>query len=118
MDDARVWEFERSLWVGDAAHYDELIDDQCLMVLPAQPYVFTGSEAIAAVQSTPRWDDVAFSARQVSRPQEGLIVLAYRADADRAQQAYTAWCTTTLRRLGHDEWRVVQHQQTVPLRAG
>lgn len=117
MEDTRVWEFERSLWVGDAERYHELIDDQCLMVLPAQPHVFTGEQATQAVQDTPRWSEVSFSDQQVARPQEGLIVLAYQASAKRDDEHYTAFCTTTIRRLAHDEWRVVQHQQTVPLTA-
>ncbi|MCX9146036.1 DUF4440 domain-containing protein [Erythrobacter sp. WG] len=118
MDNARIWEFEESLWVGEAEHYRDLIDPECLMVLPAHPFVFTGEEAIAAVQDTPRWDAVAFSHQSVARPQEGLIVINYKADAQRGDQAYTAYCTSTLRRLAHDEWRVVQHQQTVPLTQG
>lgn len=117
MEDTRVWEFEESLWVGDAARYHELIDDACLMVLPEQSYVFTGEQAIEAVSKTPRWSKVEFSEQQVARPQEGLIVLAYRATATRDDESYAAFCTTTIRRLAHDEWRVVQHQQTIPLTA-
>jgi len=117
MDDTRAWAFEHDLWVGDPAQYERLIDPECLMVLPDGGFVFTGPQAIAAVQATPRWAAVAFRSQQISRPEEGLIVLAYRADARRADQAYSAYCTTTIRRLAHDEWRVVQHQQTVPLQA-
>ncbi len=118
MEDARVWEFEESLWTGDAETYQQLIDDECLMVLPEQTYVFTGAQAIEAVQKTPRWSEVAFSEQQIARPQEGLIVLAYCARASREDKVYTAYCTTTIRRLEHDKWRVLQHQQTVPLTAG
>jgi hypothetical protein len=42
MDDDRVWDFEKSLWTGDAEHYRTLIDDACLMVVPAEPYVLSG----------------------------------------------------------------------------
>ena len=49
MNDDRVWSFEESLWTGDAQHYHELIDDECLMVLPEPPYVLTGQQAIEAV---------------------------------------------------------------------
>lgn len=45
-------------------------------------------------------------------------MLAYKARAIRSDEVYAAYCTTTLRRLEHDVWRVVQHQQTVPLTAG
>ncbi|GGB64246.1 DUF4440 domain-containing protein [Blastomonas aquatica] len=118
MEDARVWEFEESLWTGDPDTYEALIDPECLMVLPEHDYVFTGAQAIKAVQKTPRWAEVKFSEQQVSRPQQGLIILAYKAEASRSDESYLAYCTTTIRRLEHDEWRVLQHQQTVPLKAG
>lgn len=115
MDDERVWAFEESLWTADAAHYRAAIDDCCLMVVPVQPYVLRGPEAIGAVSRTPRWTAVRLSERQVARPQDGLIVVAYRAEVGRDGEAYQAHCTSTYRRLGHDDWRVVQHQQTPPL---
>jgi len=117
MDDARIWSFEESLWTASPEHYRESIDDQCLMVLPAHPFVFTGEQSIAAVSQTPRWERVALTGRQVARPQEGLIVIAYQAQATRGEERYAAFCTSTYRRLEHDVWRVVQHQQTPPLRA-
>ena len=119
MDDDRVWVFDESLWIGDAEHYRELIDDACVMVLPQQPFVLTGVEAIAAVANTPRWSAVAFSEQRIVRPQEGLITIAYKAEAKRDEApGYTAYCTTTMRRLEHDVWRVVQHQQTPRVAAG
>lgn len=119
MEDDRIWAFEKSLWTGDAEHYHELIDDECVMVVPTEPFVLTAQEAIAAVSETPRWTEVTFAAQQVMRPQEGLIVIGYHARASREDgKAYEAYCTSTLRRLSHEEWRVVQHQQTPPLHAG
>lgn len=116
MDDERIWSFEESLWVGDRKHYHDLIDDECVMVLPQAPFVFAGVDAKEAVAHTPRWASVTLSDRQVMRPQEGLIVIAYSAQAEREGiSPYQASCTTTMRRLGPDEWRVVQHQQTPPL---
>ena len=118
MEDQRVWEFEESLWTADAEHYAASIDDACLMVLPKPPYVMSGRQAIDAVAATPRWSRVELSERQVARPQEGLIVVAYRADASiDGGDDYTAHCTSTYRRLGHEDWKVVQHQQTPPLMA-
>ena len=115
MDDSRVWAFEESLWTGDAEHYHELVDDECVMVLPQPPFVFTGEHAIKAVADTPRWSKVMLSDKQIMRPEQGLIVIAYKAAASREGSAdYTAFCTTTMRRLAHDVWRVVQHQQTPP----
>ena len=115
MDDDRIWQLEETLWLGDAETYRTLIDDECVMVLPAQPYVYTAGAAIEAVASTPRWDVVAFSDRKVQRPEEGLIVIAYQAEASRGDEAYKAWCTTTMRRRGPDDWLVVQHSQLPPI---
>jgi hypothetical protein len=118
MDDDRVWSFEEGLWTGDGDHYRTLIDEECLMVLPMPPYVFSGEKAVKAVSDTPCWSTVELSGRQVSRPQEGLIVVAYEANARKdGTPSYRAYCTSTYRRLAHDEWRVVQHQQTPPLTA-
>lgn len=114
MEDARIWEFEESLWTGDAQHYRHLIDDECIMVLPAEPHIMTGKQAIEAVANTPRWSSVDLSERAVMRPEEGLIVIGYRAEASKEDgEAYKAWCSSTLRRQAHDEWRVVQHSQSL-----
>lgn len=116
LDDDRVWEFEERLWTGSAEHYRASIDEACLMVLPTPPHVLGGDEAVAAVAATPRWTAVEFSEQQIARPEEGLIVVAYRVAVKRDEEGYEAYCTSTYRRRGHDDWQVVQHQQT-PLAA-
>jgi hypothetical protein len=117
VDDDRIWSFERTLWTEGRENYQEKVDDEVLMVLPQPPFVYAGQEAIDAVSATPVWDEVEFSEQQVKRPQEGLIVIAYRARAARGEETYEAHCTTTMRWLAHEVWRVVQHQQTPPLAA-
>jgi hypothetical protein len=118
MEDSRIWDFEQSLWTEGRENYQAKIDEEAVMVLPQPPYVYTSQAAIDAVSDTPRWESVEFSEQQVMRPQEGLIVIAYRAKASRGDEAYEAHCTTTLRRLAHEEWTVVQHQQTPRLVSG
>jgi len=112
VDDARIWEFERELWLGGAEVYRRKIGENCVMALPAAPFLFDGEAAISAVENTPRWEQVEFTDTRVERPQEGLIVIAYRVQAVRGGQAYQAICTSTLLRHGHEDWAVVQHQQT------
>ena len=119
MDDSRVWNFEHSLWVASPDEYRAKVDGECQMVLPHPPYVLSGQAAIQAVIDTPRWDEVELTERRISRPQEGLIVVGYHAQAKGADaQPYTAYCTSTYRRIEHDHWVVVQHQQTPPLIVG
>jgi hypothetical protein len=112
MEDERIWKFEQELWTGGDEVYQQRVSPDCLMALPAEPYLFAGEAATRAVQHTPKWDEVEFADTRVSRPQEGLIVIAYRAQARRGEKSYDALCTTTLRRLAHEQWDVVQHQQT------
>lgn len=118
MEDARLWEFEKRLWTGDAGHYRATIDKDCVMVIPAKPFLLSGDQAIAAVSDTPRWTEVEFSEQKVARPEEGLIAIAYHAHARRDEEHYEAFCTSTLRREGHDDWKVIQHSQMVPLAMG
>ncbi len=113
MEDDRVWAFEESLWTGDADRYRELVDTECLMVVPERPFILQGEEAISAVSSTPRWSEVEIAQGRILRPQEGLIVIAYQVVARREGGSdYSAHCTSTYRRLAHGTWRVIQHQQT------
>lgn len=115
MEDGRVWEFEASLWTGDAEHYRQSIDEHCVMVLPAHPFIFSGAEAIEAVAHTPRWTELKIENGRIVRPQEGLIAIAYTAHAAKESgEKFTANCTSTYRWLSHDNWRVVQHSQAVP----
>jgi hypothetical protein len=114
MDDERVRQFETNLWIGGGDVYRERVAEDCQMVVPAQPFLLTGAEAIDAVEGTPRWSSVDLQDLRISRPEEGLIVLAYKAEATRGDEHYEAYCSSTYRRVGHEDWRVVQHQQTIP----
>ncbi|HEX8466768.1 MAG TPA: DUF4440 domain-containing protein [Allosphingosinicella sp.] len=114
MEDDRVRDFETALWIGGVDVYRRSIDPDCLMVVPAAPFVMSGSEAIEAVSRTPRWGSVEFDDLRIGRPQEGLIVLAYGVRASRGDEKYSAYCTSTYRRVAHEQWQVVQHQQTLP----
>lgn len=113
MDDARLWGSEKSLWTTDHDGYQSVISDDAVMVLPGHPNVLSGQAAIDAVSATPKWSEVKFTDQSASRPQEGLIVIAYGVEASRDNERYSARCTTTYLRLAHEEWRVIQHQQSL-----
>jgi len=114
MEDARIWEMEEKLWHGGDEVYETLVDQDVVMALPAEPFLFSRDSAKAAVKNTPRWDEVRFSDQQVSRPEEGLIVIGYQVAARRGDEEYRCYASSTLRRRGHDDWTVVQHSQVVP----
>jgi len=112
MDDARLWGSETGLWTADPDHYREIIADDALMILPGHASVLVGADAIPAVSATPRWSTVTFSDQQVSRPHDGLIVIAYAVEARLDHEVYRARCSTTYLRHAHDDWHVIQHQQS------
>lgn len=112
MDDSRLWSFEQSLWTEGPDNYREKVDADVVMVLPRPPYVLHGDAAIDAVADTPVWERAELTERTVARPQEGLIVIGYHVAAERGDERYEAHCTSVIRRLEHEVWRVVQHQQT------
>ena len=60
--------------------------------------------------------DLPDSRQAIRQPALPAIAYLARASNDGADD-YEAHCTSTYRRLGHEEWRVVQHQQTPPLTA-
>jgi hypothetical protein len=111
MDDNRVWKFEESLWRASEDRYHEQVDPDCIMVLSHPPHVFVGTEAVEAVSGTPTWDEVSFSDQNISRPEEGLIVVGYRVEAKKGENRFTAACTSVYRRKAHEDWTVVQHAQ-------
>lgn len=123
MEDERVWAHEKRLWTGSGADAAGIIDASCLMVVPAAPFVMEGDEARQAMDRAPCWTQVDLAHGRIARPQDGLIVVAYQAFARREDgEDYSAWCTSTYRRVGHHDWHLVQHQQMAaadgPLRTG
>lgn len=111
MDDERVWKFEESLWRAHEERYHERVDPDCVMALSHAPWLFTGKDAVEAVSGTPAWDEVSFSHRDVRRPQEGLIAIAYRVAVSRGDTRFAAACTSVYRRRAHEDWTVIQHCQ-------
>lgn len=111
MDDERIWQFEESLWRASEERYHERVDPDCVMALSRAPWLHCGGSAVAAVSHTPAWDEVAFSHRDVRRPQEGLIAIAYRVVVTKGDTRFAAACTSVYRRRAHEDWTVIQHCQ-------
>jgi hypothetical protein len=113
MDDDRIIEFERTLWIGEGDVYRRCVAPDCLMIVPEEPFLLRGEEAVETVERTPRWSHVDLSGVEINRAQEGLIVIGYRVDAARSEERYAAFCTSTYQKQDSDAWKVIQHQQTV-----
>lgn len=117
MEDERIWAMEEKLWHGGEEVYDQLVDENVVMSLPAEPFIFSRDQAKAAVKDTPRWEEVRFSDTKVTRPHEGLIVIGYQVEATRGEETYRCYASSTLMRRAHEDWTVVHHSQVVPPKA-
>ena len=117
MEDGRIWAMEEKLWYGGDEVYERLVDENVVMALPAEPFIFSRDQAKEAVKKTPRWDEVNFSDTKVNRPHEGLIVIGYQVEAKRGDETYRCYASSTMMRRGHEDWTVVHHSQVVPPKA-
>jgi hypothetical protein len=117
MEDERIWAMEEKLWHGGDEVYETLVDENVVMSLPAEPFIFSRDQAKNAVKNTPRWEEVNFSDTKVNRPHEGLIVIGYQVEARRGEEVYRCYASSTMMRRGHEDWTVVHHSQVVPPKA-
>jgi hypothetical protein len=114
MEDERIWAMEEKLWHGGDDVYERLVDENVVMSLPAEPFIFSREQAKEGVKNTPRWEEVRFSEQTVTRPHEGLIVIGYQVEAKRGGEVYRCYASSTMMRRGHEDWTVVHHSQVVP----
>jgi hypothetical protein len=112
MNDEMSWKMEERLWLDGISAYEEILDPACLMAFPGVGVlgfaaIFKGLEGAA------RWATVKMTDCKVSRSGNDVVVLGYTAEGQReGAQPYRCFCTSTYRAVGED-WKLVQHQQTV-----
>jgi hypothetical protein len=117
MTDAEFWQVERSLWLEGAGTFRAWVAPDCVMVFPEPAGILTGEAILDGLAGAPRWQRLEISGAVLRRIGSAAVVLAYRAEAQRAGgEAYRALCSSS---YVHDagDWWLVQHQQT-PLGAG
>ncbi len=76
-----ITDIERRLWLEGADVYDELMSKDCRMVFPEPAGILPRDKVVAAIRSTPDWDDVDMTHVSVSEPVNGIALLTYRAKA-------------------------------------
>ena len=112
-----VVELERAAWRalsagGDAAadHFDDVLADEVLMLLPAGMVIDDRRQAIDSMRGAP-WDGVAVTDERVLELHDHTVVVAYRATARRGEQVYEALFNSTYTRV-NGAWKLSLHQQT------
>lgn len=97
---------------GDAAaaHYEEVLADRVLMLLPGGLVIDDRAEVVRSMGGAP-WDDHELVDERVLELDDGVAVLAYRGRARRGDTDYEALFTSVYVRAG-GAWRLAVHQQT------
>lgn len=113
MTDEDAWRIEESLWKGSPLEFADRVSASCLMAFADPVGVISGTEAAEGINELERWEMVDMSAKQLARPADDLVILAYRAEGRRdLAPTYRAYCTSTYHRSAGGRWLLVQHQQT------
>ena len=113
MTEDELWRMEAGFWTGDAGYYEANLAVGAMMVFPPPTGVLDRARIVATIRDAPRWRDVDMQGRQVARPKQDTVVLAYRASArrDGDEAPYRAVCGSVYTRFD-DGWKLVLHQQS------
>lgn len=112
MNDETAWRTEERLWLDGVSAYEEIVDPACLMAFPGMG-VMPFTSILTGLEGAARWATVKMTNRTICRAGNAVVVLGYTAQGQRDGAApYRCFCTSTYRALG-DDWRLVQHQQTL-----
>ena len=109
-------ELERQAWQAlatdgaAAAHYDTVLADDVLMLLPGGLVIDDRQRVIESMQGPP-WDAFELADERVLELDEHSAVVAYRAKARRGDHDYEALFNSTYVHQ-HGRWRLALHQQT------
>ncbi|MBB5923376.1 hypothetical protein FHR81_004447 [Actinoalloteichus hoggarensis] len=99
---------EKRLAHGSGDDYAEVLHDDALVIVPGA--VLDRAQCIAAMNSSPGWDETAFSDTRLIETVHTATV-AYTFTGRRDDATYSATLASTyLRRDG--DWRLLVHQQT------
>ena len=112
MTDAEFWEVERSLWLGGGEAFRTWVSPDCVMVFPEPAGILTGPAVFEGSPPRRAGSGSDFADALVRRCGSEAAVLAYRAEARRADGApHRALCSSSyVQQAG--EWWLMQHQQT------
>jgi hypothetical protein len=93
-----------------ARHYDQVLADDVLMLLPGGLVIDDRQEVIESLRGAP-WDRFELADERVLELGGGTAVVAYRAMAQRSDQDYEALFNSTYVRA-NGSWKLALHQQT------
>ncbi len=106
----QAWDALSSDGRSGAAFFSRVLADDVLMLLPNGQVVVDREEAIELMSGAP-WTSYNLQDERVLELAEHCAVVAYRVEARRGDQQYTALTASTYS-YAHGAWRMAFHQQT------
>ncbi|SIN90194.1 DUF4440 domain-containing protein [Vannielia litorea] len=110
MTESDFWHMEERSWTGGADYARSVTRDDAVFVFPFPAGIMSAEASMKGLEGRPPWRSVTLHDRSFTR-NGPVVLLAYRAEAEREGQSYTALCASTWVDDG-DGWRVMSHQQT------
>lgn len=105
-----AWEALTTSGEAAAAHYDGVLAETVLMLLPGGLVIDDRDTVIDSMKGSP-WDSVELSHERVTELTDGCAVVSYEAVATREGTDYEGLFNSTYVRED-DEWKLALHQQT------
>ena len=110
-DEATLWGLEEHFWTGGLDSARATTATGAVMIFPLPDGILQGDKIWDRLKHASPWRSVEMTDRTFSR-QGNIVVLAYRASAERPDTAiYEALCTSTYLR-DEGKWLRMSHQQT------
>ncbi|MBY6047435.1 DUF4440 domain-containing protein [Vannielia litorea] len=110
MTEADFWKMEEKYWTGGADYARSVTRDDAVFVFPYPAGILGAEASMKGLEGAAPWRSVTFHDHSFTR-QGPVAVLAYKAQAERDGEDYTALCASTYVDDG-DGWRMMSHQQT------
>ena len=110
MTEADFWKMEEAYWTGGAEYARSVTRDDAVFVFPYPAGIQSAEASMKGLEGGSRWRSVTFDNHSFTR-QGPVVVLAYKAKAERGEDTYSALCASTYVDDG-DGWRLMSHQQT------
>jgi ketosteroid isomerase-like protein len=110
---SELLELEEAFWrrAGDADFYDANMTDDAFMVFPAPAGIMDRDATLAAVAAASPWITLEMAEVHVLEQGDSAVV-AYRAQARRAEgPEYNTYASSVYVNVGGD-WKLAVHQQT------
>ena len=109
-----IWAIEKQLWENGIEAVKELIDKDCVMIMPSPVSTKRGYDILKDSADFPQWDTVSFTDEDmVRRDHDKFIFLTYKMKAGRQEQSeYSVLCGSTYMYDGDGGYVLILHQQT------